>query len=114
MTTAEHAIQERLTLDRTRVPVDEECGQLSGPATKVILQRMLEHYGDTRFRRLAHISNGHIYNQRKRRAHPTRLLSPFTGSLRPSGRILHCNTAITPLLPLVQPAPHKTTCSTDC
>ncbi len=47
--------------------VDEAFGQLSGPATKVILRRMYEVYGDARFERLAHISNGHIYNLRKSR-----------------------------------------------
>ena len=49
--------------------VDEAFGQLSGPATKVILRRMCEHYGDARFTRLAHISNGHIYNLRKSRSY---------------------------------------------
>ena len=49
--------------------VDEACGQLSGPATKVILRRMLEVYGDARFTRLASISNGHIYNLRKSRSY---------------------------------------------
>ena len=34
---------------------------LSGPATKVVLWRMYEHYGDVRFTRLAHISNGHLW-----------------------------------------------------
>ncbi len=47
--------------------VDEACGQLSGPATKVLLRRMFHVYGDKRFERLANISNGHIYNIRKRR-----------------------------------------------
>ena len=51
--------------------VDEAFGQLSGPATKVILWRMYHVYGDVRFERLAHISNGHIYNLRKTRAYRT-------------------------------------------
>lgn len=51
--------------------IDEAFGQLSGPATKVILQRMHEVYGDLRFERLASISNGHIYNLRKRREYRT-------------------------------------------
>ena len=51
--------------------VDEAFGQLSGPATKVILRRMLEVYGDERFERLAHISNGQIYNLRKSREYRT-------------------------------------------
>ena len=49
--------------------VDEAFGQLSGPATKVILRRMLEVYGDERFARLATISNGHLYNLRKSRSY---------------------------------------------
>ena len=51
--------------------VDEACGQLSGPATKVILWRMCHVYGDERFERLAHISNGQIYNLRKSREYRT-------------------------------------------
>ena len=51
--------------------VDEAFGQLSGPATKVVLWRMYHVYGDRRFKRLADISNGHIYNLRKGRAYRT-------------------------------------------
>ena len=51
--------------------VDEAFGQLSGPATKVVLWRMYHVYGDRRFKRLAGISNGHIYNLRKSRAYRT-------------------------------------------
>ncbi|MYA12331.1 MAG: integrase, partial [Gemmatimonadetes bacterium] len=51
--------------------IDEAFGQLSGPATKVILHRMFEVYRDRRFERLARISNGHIYNLRKRREYRT-------------------------------------------
>ncbi len=51
--------------------VDEAFGQLSGPATKVILWRMRHVYGDERFERLARISNGHIYNLRKSRTYRT-------------------------------------------
>ena len=49
--------------------VDEAFGQLSGPATKEILRRQYEVFGDERFARLARISNGHIYNLRQRRSH---------------------------------------------
>ena len=48
--------------------VDEAFGQLSGPATKRILWRLYHVFGDERFKRLAGISNGHIYNLRGRRA----------------------------------------------
>ena len=51
--------------------VDEAFGQLSGPATKVILRRMCHVYGDERFERLAHISNGQIYILRKSREYRT-------------------------------------------
>ena len=51
--------------------VDEAFGQLSGPATKVILWRMYHFYRDLRFERLASISNGHIYNLRKSRQYRT-------------------------------------------
>ena len=49
--------------------VDEAFGQLSGPATKRILWRLYHVFGDERFKRLAGISNGHIYNLRGRRAY---------------------------------------------
>jgi transposase len=42
------------------------------------------------------------------------LLDPHTACLRPSRRLSHNKTAFTPLLPLVQPAPRRTTSSTDC
>ena len=55
--------------------VDKLCGQLSGPATKEFLRRQFEVHGDTRFERLARISNGHIYNLRKSRTYRTGGLS---------------------------------------
>lgn len=45
--------------------VDEAHETLSGPATRQILQREFEHYGDQRFERLAGISVAHLYNLRK-------------------------------------------------
>ena len=47
--------------------VDEADETLSGPATRQILKRELEQYGDQRFKRLAGISVAHIYNLRKSR-----------------------------------------------
>ena len=44
---------------------DELHGTLSGPATLAILKRAWEVFGDERFRRLAGLSNGHLYNLRK-------------------------------------------------
>ncbi len=39
---------------------------LSGPATRHLMRRALQHYGDTRYTRLATISVGHLYNLRKK------------------------------------------------
>ena len=47
--------------------VDEAHETLSGPATRKVLQRELEQYGDTRYERLAGISVAHIYNLRRSR-----------------------------------------------
>ena len=44
--------------------VDALHATLSGPATRKLCERALEIFGDTRFQRLAHISNGHLYNLR--------------------------------------------------
>jgi len=40
--------------------------QLAGPATKEILRREYEIFGNRRYRKLANISSSHIYNLRKR------------------------------------------------
>jgi len=37
---------------------------LSGPATKVLLRRAFEHFGDTRYAQLSRISVSHLYNLR--------------------------------------------------
>ena len=37
---------------------------LSGPATKVLLRRAVEHFGDARYARLSQISVSHLYNLR--------------------------------------------------
>ncbi len=47
--------------------VDEAHETLSGPATRKILQREFEHYGDSHYERLAGISAAPIYNLRKSR-----------------------------------------------
>lgn len=49
--------------------VDDAHDTLSGPATRQILQREFERYGDKRFERLAEISVAHIYNLRKTRSY---------------------------------------------
>ncbi len=38
---------------------------LSGPATKVLLRRAVEHFGDGRYARLSQISVSHLYNLRR-------------------------------------------------
>ena len=44
--------------------VDALHGALSGPATRKLCERAYTIFGDTRFERLAGISNGHLYNLR--------------------------------------------------
>jgi predicted DNA-binding transcriptional regulator AlpA len=55
--------------------VDEAHETLSGPATKRILQRAYDDYGQPEFERLAGISVAHLYNLRKRRRYRERRLS---------------------------------------
>ena len=45
---------------------------LSGPATKKLMQRALEVFGDVRYQRLATISVSHLYNLRKARGYQAR------------------------------------------
>ena len=45
---------------------DSLHGTLSGPATRHLMTRALEVFGDARYERLATISVGHLYNLRKR------------------------------------------------
>jgi transposase InsO family protein len=45
---------------------DSLHGTLSGPATRRLMARALEVFGDPRYERLARISVGHLYNLRKR------------------------------------------------
>ena len=49
---------------RLLAEVDEVFEQMSGLATREILRRQYEVFGDSRFERLATISNGHIHNLR--------------------------------------------------
>ena len=49
--------------------LDAELGQMSGPATRAVLRRQWEVFGDARFERLARLSNGHLYNLRKSRTY---------------------------------------------
>ncbi|MGH7480173.1 MAG: integrase [Candidatus Methylomirabilales bacterium] len=56
---------------------------LSGPATRHLMRRALETYGDTRYARLATISVGHLYNLRRRTGYRDRR-QVFTKT-RPTG-----------------------------
>ena len=48
----------------TLVEVDQAHGRLSGPATCAILKREYDVFGNQQYKRLAAISNGHLYNLR--------------------------------------------------
>ena len=51
--------------------VDAALGQMSGAATRAVLRREWELFGDRRFKRLSKLSNGHLYNLRKSRTYRT-------------------------------------------
>ena len=50
---------------RRLAEVDTALGQMSGAATRCVLRRQWERFGDRRFERLSKLSNGHLYNLRK-------------------------------------------------
>ena len=56
----------RYTDDDSRLlaELDTLHGSLSGPATRKLCERAFTLFGDARYQRLAHISNGHLYNLR--------------------------------------------------
>ena len=47
-------------------------GTLLGPATRCLMQRAVELFGDTRYERLASISVAHLYNLRRVQGYETR------------------------------------------
>ena len=49
--------------------VDGTLGQVCGQATRAVVRREFEVFGDARFERLAGISTSHLYNLRKSRAY---------------------------------------------
>ena len=51
--------------------VDADLGQMSGLATRVVLQREHRVFGDRRFERLAQLSASHLYNLRRSRTYRT-------------------------------------------
>ncbi len=56
----------RYTDDDSRLlaELDTLHGNLSGPATRKLCERAFKIFGDSRYQRLAQISNGHLYNLR--------------------------------------------------
>ena len=54
----------------TLVAVDQAHGRLSGPAACAILKREYEVFGNQQCKRLAAISNGHLYNLRNSAGYP--------------------------------------------
>lgn len=62
----EHAFARRYTSADVAllVEVDRAMDTLSGPATKCVLRRQRDVFGDARFQRLGSISVGHLYNLR--------------------------------------------------
>ena len=50
---------------RLLAEADATLGQMAGPATRTVMRREFEVYGAIGYARLAHISNGHLYNLRR-------------------------------------------------
>jgi transposase InsO family protein len=82
---------------RLLAEVDTLHGTLSGPATRKLCERAYEVFGDTRYERLASISNGHLYNLRSSRTyqrqrgsvdktHPVKINIGERRKPRPEGR----------------------------
>ena len=77
--------------------VDAALGQMSGPATRALLRREFELFGDQRFERLAGLSDGHLYNLRRSTSYrrrrttlthtrPTQVAIGERAKPRPNGR----------------------------
>ena len=54
---------------RLLAETDALLGQLCGPATRAVMRRQHEAFGNRRFARPAGLSNGHLYNLRKSRTY---------------------------------------------
>ena len=54
---------------RLLAKVDAALGQMSGAATRRVLRRQWQVFGDRRFERLSMLSNGHLYNLRRSRTY---------------------------------------------
>jgi transposase len=63
--------------------VDEAHESLSGPATRRILEREVQLYGNQQYARLAAISVAHLYNLRKTQRYRERLLN-YTKTRQPA------------------------------
>ena len=62
---------------RLLAQVDATLGQMSGPATRAVMRRQFEVFGEESFERLARLSNGHLYNLRQSQTYQRRR-STFT------------------------------------
>ena len=82
---------------RLLAEIDALHGTLSGPATRKLCERAYAVFGDTRYERLARVSNGHLYNlrhsqgyQRVRgtvdKTHPVKVAIGERRKPRPEGR----------------------------
>ena len=54
---------------RLLAEADAALGDMSGPATRAVMRREFEVFGQRRFERLARLSNGHLYNLRRSRTY---------------------------------------------
>ena len=67
---------------RLLAQVDATLGQMSGPATRAVMRRQFEVFGEESFERLARLSNGHLYNLRQSQTYQRRR-STFTKTQPP-------------------------------
>ena len=68
---------------RVLAEVDAALGDMSGPATRAVMRREFEVFGQRRFERLARLSNGHLYNLRRS--------CQGRRETRPKGGAKHCH-----------------------
>ena len=68
----------------TLVAVDQAHGRLSGPAACAILKREYEVFGNQQCKRLAAISNGHLYNLRNSAGYRRQRIDDTTRSPTPA------------------------------
>jgi len=57
---------------RALAELDQLHGQRCGPVTRQLCRRQYHQFGETRYQRLAEVSNGQLYNLRRRRSYELR------------------------------------------